>query len=53
MDLKRITEEVLKYWQENEIEKKVLETDKDTPKQRNKEDYPLQFNFYDGPPFAS
>ncbi len=53
MDLKKITEQILKYWQEKDIEKRTLELDPDIKKIRNKDNYPLQFNFYDWPPFAS
>ncbi len=53
MDLKKITEQVLKHWQENGIEKQALELDPKIEKIRNQQDYPLQFNFYDWPPFAS
>jgi flagellar biosynthesis chaperone FliJ len=47
MDLKKITQQILQYWQEKGIEKKALETVPDIKKVRNKQDYPLQFNFYD------
>ena len=39
----RLEEEVMKYWKENDTFKKSIETRKDSE----------EFNFYDGPPFAT
>jgi len=39
----KLEEEVLKYWNENKIFEKSVETRKNSE----------EFNFYDGPPFAT
>jgi isoleucyl-tRNA synthetase len=39
----KLEEEIIKYWKENDTFKKSIETRKDRE----------EFNFYDGPPFAT